>query len=80
MEQINQTESYWKVIWKQFCHHRLGLTGLFVVLLFTLVAVYAPFLASSRPFIVYYDGEWFFPLFRYLIYQGFYTKKLAHLL
>ena len=35
------------------------------------------FLASSKPFVVEYDGEWFFPLFRYLFYRGFFfTKRL----
>jgi len=40
------------------------------------MGIYAPFLASSRPIAVNYDGEWFFPLFRYLFYSGFYTKKI----
>lgn len=67
---------YWKLIWKQFKKHPLGILGLIVVLFFCLVGVYAPFLASSKPLVVKYDNQWFFPLFRYLFYSGFYTKKL----
>src|SRR5262245_55053284 len=67
---------YWKMIWKQFKKHPLGLLGLIVVLIFCLIGVYAPFLASSKPLVVKYEGQWFFPLFRYLFYSGFYTKKL----
>lgn len=56
--------------------HPLGGFGLIVVALFVLGAIYAPFLASSKPLVVHYDGSWYFPLFRYLLYQGFYTKPL----
>lgn len=67
---------YWQKIWKQFRQHYLGTVALCVVLLFCLTGVYAPFLASSKPLIVRFDGEWFFPLFRYLFYTGFYTKLI----
>jgi len=68
--------TYWQVIWKQFCQHRLGLAAFFIVLLFCLVGIYAPFLASSKPLMVKFQGHWYFPLFRYLFYQGFFTKRL----
>ncbi|MFV0339975.1 MAG: ABC transporter permease, partial [Parachlamydiaceae bacterium] len=54
----------------------MGSIGAFVVVLFILAAIYAPFLASSKPIAVQYDGAWYFPLFRYLFYQGFYSKPL----
>lgn len=69
-------DTYWQSLWKQFKNHRYGYVSLYVVLLFCLVGVYAPFLASSKPFWVYYDGAWYFPLFRYLFYKGFYTKSI----
>lgn len=68
--------TYWENVWFQFKKHRLGLIGLIVCIIFFLVGVYAPILASSKPLWVYYDGEWYFPLFRYLFYSGFYTKLL----
>lgn len=65
---------YWKKIWKQFSSHYLGVIALGIVLLFCLVGIYAPLLASSKPLIIQWNGQWFFPLFRYLFYSGFYTK------
>ncbi|NGX42686.1 MAG: Inner membrane ABC transporter permease protein YejE [Chlamydiae bacterium] len=72
----NEHFSYWKKIWNQFISHRLGVAALAVVVLFLLVGIYAPFLASSKPLFVKYDGEKYFPLFRYLFYTGFFTKRL----
>lgn len=59
-----------------FKHHLLGVLGSIVVALFALLAIYAPFLASSKPIAVEFEGSWYFPLFRYLFYSGFYTKPL----
>lgn len=71
-----QNPTFWLVAWKQFRRHPLGYFSLWVVILFCLVAIYAPFLASSKPFVVQYEGVWYFPLFRYLFFNGFYTKSL----
>lgn len=68
--------SYWQAVWKRYSKRLLGMMALSVVILFCLVGIYAPFFASSKPFIVEYDGQWYFPLFRYLTYSGFYTKRL----
>ena len=68
--------SYWSGVWKQFKQHRIGWAAFIVVVLFCLVGVYAPFLASSKPLVVNYEGSWYFPLFRYLFYKGFYSKPL----
>lgn len=68
--------SYWKAKWGQFRRHPLGLFALIIVALFCLMGVYAPFLASSKPIVVYFDGQWYFPLFRYLFYPRFFTKHI----
>lgn len=68
--------SYWGGVWHQFCRHRVGVAALCVVALFVLVGVYAPLFASSKPLVVVYDGHLYFPLFRYLFYSGFYTKRI----
>lgn len=73
---MKEVDPYWLMVWRQFCKHPLGKIALAVVAIFCLAGIYAPFLASSKPLIVQYNGEWFFPLFRYLFYQGFYTKRL----
>lgn len=64
------------MVWERFYSHRLGKAALVVLIGFCLVAIFAPFLASSKPFLLQYQGTWYFPLFRYLFYQGFYTKPL----
>lgn len=69
-------ESYWKKIRKEFARRRLGMGAFLVILAFLVIGIYAPFLASSKPFCVFYDGQWYFPLFRYLFFSGFYTKRL----
>ncbi len=69
-------DTYWQVTWNQFKHHRLGYWSFWLVCLFLLVGVYAPFLASSKPLVVEYNGEWYFPLFRYLFYREFFTSYL----
>ena len=76
MEHHRIDESYWLGVWRRFRKHRLGMLGLYLVIFFCLVGIYAPFLASSKPLVVNYDGEWYFPLFRYLFYRGFFTKRL----
>ncbi len=76
MQTITPTYSYWKAHWNQFKKHYPGYIGLWVVLVFCLVGIYAPFLASSKPLFVMYEGVPYFPLFRYLFYPEFFTKPL----
>jgi peptide/nickel transport system permease protein len=72
----NRHPTFWQVAWKQFRKHPLGYWSLWVVGIFCCMAIFAPFLASSKPLLVKYDGEFYFPLFRYLFFKGFYTKSL----
>jgi peptide/nickel transport system permease protein len=72
----SQHESFWNTAFRQFSRRRIGMAALFVLAFFVLVGVYAPFLASSQPLVVRYDGQWYFPLFRYLFFSGFFTTRL----
>lgn len=72
----NTSLGYWDIVWSQFKAHRLGVAALCIIIAFCLVGIYAPLLASSKPLFVFYDGEAYFPLFRYLFYARFYTKWL----
>ncbi len=54
----------------------MGHLAFLTVLLFVFIGIFAPFLASGKPFCVYYDGKWYFPMFRYLFYTGYYTKNI----
>lgn len=74
--EIKARHSYWHGYWRQFKKQRLGYFALLVVLIFCCVGIYAPFLASSRPLMVVYEGTVYFPLFRYLFYPEFFSKRL----
>lgn len=73
---LEPQQSNWSAFRARFRTHSVGSAALMVVLLFCLVAIYAPFLASSKPLYVVYQGKSYFPLFRYLFYSGFYTKRI----
>ncbi len=62
--------------WRRFCRKKVSLFALLIVALFALIGLYAPLFASSKPLFVIYEGEWYFPLFRYLFYRGFFTKGI----
>jgi peptide/nickel transport system permease protein len=76
MDHPKQADPYWISVWKKLRQHKLGMFSMYVLILFCLVGIYAPFLASSKPLAVFYNGTWYFPLFRYLFYSGFFTKPL----
>lgn len=57
-------------------HYPLGALGAFLVILFILMGVYAPLIASSKPLAIEYEHQLYFPLLRYLFFQGFFTKPL----
>lgn len=67
---------YWQALWNRYKKKPSGVVALFVLALFVFVAAYAPFLASSKPLCVAYDGHIYFPLFRYLLSSAFYSKKI----
>ncbi|SYX08636.1 Inner membrane ABC transporter permease protein yejE,oligopeptide ABC transporter permease OppC,ABC-type antimicrobial peptide transport system, permease component,nickel ABC transporter, permease subunit NikC,Binding-protein-dependent transport system inner membrane component [Chlamydia poikilotherma] len=52
-----------------------SLSWKFVIVL-SLLGIYAPLFASSKPILVKWEGSLFFPLFRYLWFPGFYTKPI----
>lgn len=54
----------------------IGKIAFLVIVLYFLVGVYAPFIASGKAIVALYDGELYFPLFRFLFYQGYYTKSI----
>lgn len=76
MKETSTSQSYWNSLWIRFKRHKLGFYAYYTVLLFAFVGIFAPFLASGKPFCVYYNSAWYFPLFRYLFYTGYYTKNI----
>ena len=73
---MKQHLSYMQSVWHAFKAKPVGMLGFIVLLVFIFVALYAPFLASSKPLVVVYDGHVYFPLFRYLFSSVFFTKKI----
>ena len=67
---------YWKVVWKEFKKSRVGVAALCLLGLLCLTGIYAPVFASSKPLMVFWNGHLYFPLLRYLFYNGFYTKPI----
>ncbi|WP_201456632.1 ABC transporter permease [Chlamydia sp. 17-3921] len=65
---------------RRFClaYHKNLLASLawkFFVLI-TIIGIYAPLFASSKPLLVKWHSETFSPLLRYLFFPGFYTKPI----
>jgi len=54
---------YWPSVWREFKKNRLALTGLVIVSALILVAVCAPLLANSKPYIYIDGGRVYFPVF-----------------
>lgn len=63
-------------IWQQFKKNKIALGALYFLMIISLLGIYAPFFASSKPLIVKYAGQFYFPLFRYLFFPGYYTKPI----
>jgi peptide/nickel transport system permease protein len=54
---------YWSSVWREFKKNKLALAGLIIVTALILIAVCAPLLANSRPYIYIAGGKVYFPLF-----------------
>ena len=68
--------SYWQDIWKKFWEQKSGVFGSIILIFFVLLALYAPFLASSKPIALHFGNDWYFPLFRYYFSSSFYSKGI----
>lgn len=73
---MREKNVFWKRFQRHYQRHPLGVFSFFLILLFCFMAIYAPFLASSKPIFVIFDDQFYFPLFRYLFFPGFFTKAL----
>jgi peptide/nickel transport system permease protein len=73
---VKKSKTFFENIIEQYKKNPIGLFAFYFVTFFTLFGLYAPFFASSKPLIVSYDGTIYFPLFRYLFFEGFFTKRI----
>lgn len=57
--------SYSKMIWRQFSKSRISIVGLYIAVIFMLIAVFAPFIAGRLPLMwTTTNGDTIYPLFR----------------
>ncbi len=63
-------------VWNQFKKSKLGVVSLFILILFSLIGLYAPLLASSKPLLLLYNHHLYSPLLHYLFFTGFYSKPI----
>ncbi len=54
---------YWARVWREFRKNRLAFGGLVFVIILFLIAIFAPLLANSRPYVYAEKGRVYFPLF-----------------
>jgi peptide/nickel transport system permease protein len=54
----------------------IAIIAAFVILLYVLAGIYAPLLTSGKAIVAVYDGHLYFPLFRFLFFQGYFTKVI----
>lgn len=54
----------------------IAIIAAFIILLYVLAGIYAPLLTSGKAIVAVYDGQLYFPLFRFLFFQGYFTKVI----
>ncbi len=55
--------SYGQMVWRQFAANRLNIVSLCFILFLFVLAVFAPFIANDKPYVIRIEGELRFPLF-----------------
>lgn len=58
--------SYGEMVSREFFKNRLNVASLIFIIFLFAIAVFAPFIANAKPFVIRIDGELHFPLFAYL--------------
>lgn len=62
MGKITTTASLGSRSWRRFCHNRRGYYSLIIFSIFFVLSLFAEVLSNDKPIIVYYQGEYYFPL------------------
>ncbi len=62
----NWGTSYGELVWREFAKSRLNKICLVFIVFLFVVAIFAPFLANDKPFVIRIDGQLHFPIFRNL--------------
>jgi ABC-type dipeptide/oligopeptide/nickel transport system permease subunit len=68
---VQESQTYSKLVWRQFKKNRPALFSLAAIGVLALTAVFADFLAGNKPYYMKYRGKTYFPAFRqYAVYLG----------
>jgi peptide/nickel transport system permease protein len=71
MANERRPEGYWQILLRQFRKNRVAVTGLVIILAFFAVMVAADFIASDKPLVMKYRGEFYFPTLNdYAVWLG----------
>ncbi len=66
--------SYWEVVWGQLRKNNIAIAGLWCILLFILIAVYAPLISLNQPFYFSYEGKTAYPFFGALFNRNYFES------
>jgi peptide/nickel transport system permease protein len=58
--------SYGEMVWHEFAKSKFTLCWMCFIILLFLFAIFAPFLANDKPFVIKIDGQWQWPMFKAL--------------
>lgn len=53
MNEKEARDSYWGLVWKDFCRHRLAIFSILVVLFVSIVSVFCPLIANNKPLYIH---------------------------
>lgn len=62
MHSKNISQSYWNKVWQRYRKSFLNLFGMSIILFLVVIALGAPFLASSKPVYAKHEGKTYFPV------------------
>ncbi|HWA97845.1 MAG TPA: ABC transporter permease [Pirellulales bacterium] len=60
------SRGFWSEAWRRFRRRGLAMAALVYVLLLTLVAIFAPAIAGTKPIVAFYKGSYYFPALGYV--------------
>ena len=70
-DDLNKSQSYGQIVWRQFRKNRPALVSLWCIGLLAFVALTADLIAGNKPYYMEYKGKSYYPAFRqYAIYLG----------
>jgi len=73
-----KSQSYSRLVWRQFCKSRLAVVSLVFVAFLMIVAVFSPFIANDRPILMDWEDHWYSPAFKLPAQMVGWDFKLMH--